>query len=463
MDPNTSIRRLCLGLDDHVSLNDGFESEGQWDGSEFRDTADSGKKKETKAFTFYRMKTEEVSERYIAPYFVSGLHAYDGQINLEYEKNKISNEFAIKLLLDYEEKDGEKFDQHKKLLDSVLLDKLKLDGEVEFGEEASTKDVIRRTTSNFDGVFHQKFYVAQVRINHGESDSNDEEEYNLKRDKNGKPFYGATRVKYLSCDEPMDRALSLQEALNPFKKVCVWKKMIAFLGSLLTSGAYDHEASLSRPKRTRQHETVEEAMLPCVHHDFLHWGTSNRASKTKYNTNLAHLLPKQIYSPCIVDWGVLNNMDCSEEIEAMLEIKLYKMGGKEEIFSSEAWRRAFDINECIYTALCHEFYSAYDFDEISYGGFKVYFQQGLHSDENFNAREYWLSISNEEELHFSRSLASSIRSPILRLLQKLITYRIGRMEIRQGELERMSYQKLYHTNRYARVFEFMTGYYGVPL
>ncbi|GKE62378.1 hypothetical protein Tco_1512745, partial [Tanacetum coccineum] len=195
MDPNASIRRLCLGLDDHVSLNDVFESEGQWDGSEFRDTADSGKKKETKAFTFYRMETEEVSERYITPYFVSGLHAYDGEINLEYEK----------LLLDYEEKDEEKFysdegpsltvkkpltqvevsredmekdiyerilllqkprpinetlkfsDQHKKLLDSVLLDKLKLDGEVELGEEASTKDIIRSYKAikekNDPGVF----------------------------------------------------------------------------------------------------------------------------------------------------------------------------------------------------------------------------------------------------------------------------------------------------------------------
>ncbi|GKC29315.1 hypothetical protein Tco_1036609 [Tanacetum coccineum] len=79
IDPNTSIGRLCSGVNDHVSLNDGFKSEGQWDGSEFRDTADSGKKKETKDFTFYHMETEEVSERYIAPCFVSGLLAYHGE------------------------------------------------------------------------------------------------------------------------------------------------------------------------------------------------------------------------------------------------------------------------------------------------------------------------------------------------------------------------------------------------
>ncbi|GJV55435.1 RNA-directed DNA polymerase, eukaryota, reverse transcriptase zinc-binding domain protein [Tanacetum coccineum] len=207
--------------------------EGHWDGSEFQDTTNSGEKKVAKAFTFYKMETKEASDRYIMPCFVSGLHAYDGDINLENEKIMILNEFAVKLLLDYEEKivkkgllvalngelyfvifiinseqddvepsadailenvdfgdipqlDGinvspyvcnmgkslrnkkkpygnykmtyieegpslivkqlptqEEIDQHKKLLDSVMLDKLKLDGEVEIDEDESTQKVIR--------------------------------------------------------------------------------------------------------------------------------------------------------------------------------------------------------------------------------------------------------------------------------------------------------------------------------
>ncbi|GKA08579.1 hypothetical protein Tco_0687910 [Tanacetum coccineum] len=40
------------------------------------------------------------------------------------------------------------------------------------------------------------------------------------------------------------------------------------------------------------------------------------------------------------------------------------MGGQEEIFTFEAWRRAFDINEPIYTELCHKFCSTYEFDEV---------------------------------------------------------------------------------------------------
>ncbi|GJV57504.1 hypothetical protein Tco_1458509 [Tanacetum coccineum] len=155
-------------------------------------------------------------------------------------------------------------------------------------------------------------------------------------------------------------------------------------------------------------------------------------------------------------------MGCAEEIEEMLKIKAYKIGGQQEIFTSEAWRRLFDINERIYAELCHEFYSTYAFDEvcaddelrtkkiikfrlggsghtstllefarrlglyqadeINDEGFEVYFQGGLCSDENFNARDYWLSISSEEELHLSRSLDLIIRRPILRVLQKMITY-----------------------------------------
>nr|GEX08703.1 hypothetical protein [Tanacetum cinerariifolium] len=88
------------------------------------------------------------------------------------------------------------------------------------------------------------------------------------------------------------------------------------------------------------------------------------AAKTKYDTNLACLLPKQIYSPSVVDWELLNAVGCGEEIEEMLEIKLIEMGGDQEIFCYEAWRRVFDINEPIYVELCHEFYSTYEFNEV---------------------------------------------------------------------------------------------------
>ncbi|GKA61939.1 hypothetical protein Tco_0761458 [Tanacetum coccineum] len=54
------------------------------------------------------METDEVSEWYIAPCFVNGLEAYDGEINLAFDESLISNEFAVKLCLDYEVKKGHK-------------------------------------------------------------------------------------------------------------------------------------------------------------------------------------------------------------------------------------------------------------------------------------------------------------------------------------------------------------------
>ncbi|GJW99770.1 hypothetical protein Tco_0183684 [Tanacetum coccineum] len=110
MDPNSSVEKICLGEDHRVSLNDGIESHGEWETLECQDTTSSKQKKEVKAFTFYRMEAEEVSERYIAPCFVNGIEAYDGEINLGQDKNMNSNEFTVKLRLEHEVKDGDKED-----------------------------------------------------------------------------------------------------------------------------------------------------------------------------------------------------------------------------------------------------------------------------------------------------------------------------------------------------------------
>ncbi|GJV16822.1 hypothetical protein Tco_1362145 [Tanacetum coccineum] len=112
----------------------------------------------------------------------------------------------------------------------------------------------------------------------------------------------------------------------------------------------------------------------------------------------------------------------------------------------EAWRHAFDINEPIYVELCHEFYSTYEFNElvqddklwskVGEEGFKTYFRGGLRSDEHFSAREHWLSISRDEDLHLSRSHASTIRKPILRVLQKMISYRLCQRTNRHDKVQK---------------------------
>nr|GEU48639.1 hypothetical protein [Tanacetum cinerariifolium] len=151
----------------------------------------------------------------------------------------------------------------------------------------------------------------------------------------------------------------------------------------------------------------------------------SREAKSRYNTILANLLPRHIYSPCVVNWDVLNRMGCDGEIDDMLRIRLREDGSDEDIFTSVAWIRAFNINEPFYTELCHEFYSTYEFDEaaeLDEEGFNIYFEGGLCSDKHFNAQDYWLSISREKNLSLSRSHASTIKYPVLWVIHKMITY-----------------------------------------
>ncbi|GJW52072.1 hypothetical protein Tco_0093423 [Tanacetum coccineum] len=48
---------------------------------------------------FYQMETEEVSDRFVAPCFVNGLKAYDGEINLGREI------YFVKFIINPEEDD----------------------------------------------------------------------------------------------------------------------------------------------------------------------------------------------------------------------------------------------------------------------------------------------------------------------------------------------------------------------
>ncbi|GKC18174.1 hypothetical protein Tco_1014956 [Tanacetum coccineum] len=234
-----------------------------------------------------------------------------------------------------------------------------------------------------------------------------------------------------------------------------------------TMGTHNDEAGSSRSKWSRQHETVEEMLLPQIYHKFLLWKGCHRDAKSR--------------------------MGYDREIDDMLRIRLREAELDEEIFTSVAWIRAFNINEPIYAELCLEICmigwvgwryakreptthlgilsrsmtsisSAYppssttrsviipDDDEycrdtrvgcvegkvgvrgagarlglylaveLEEDGFNVYFEGGLRSDDNFNATNYSLSISQGENLSYSRSHTSTIRNSILRVIHKMITY-----------------------------------------
>nr|GEX19152.1 retrovirus-related Pol polyprotein from transposon TNT 1-94 [Tanacetum cinerariifolium] len=97
----------------------------------------------------------------------------------------------------------------------------------------SILNTLDRLFLTFDGVCHQTFRAARfdvLRI--AESDSDDEEEYVIKRNKFGAPIYGPKPAPYLNCINPEDRSSAIQTVTNPFQKISVWKKAVSFLGSL---------------------------------------------------------------------------------------------------------------------------------------------------------------------------------------------------------------------------------------
>ncbi|GKB42818.1 hypothetical protein Tco_0887760 [Tanacetum coccineum] len=106
MDPSSS--KTCLGEIVIKISSDKGEVHGDWNSPKFQGTANSGGKKETQAMVFHKMETEEISDKFVAPCFVNGLEAYDGEINLGVEENMISNEFALKFCLEHEVKRGNK-------------------------------------------------------------------------------------------------------------------------------------------------------------------------------------------------------------------------------------------------------------------------------------------------------------------------------------------------------------------
>ncbi|GKB38789.1 hypothetical protein Tco_0883731 [Tanacetum coccineum] len=427
------------------------------------------------------------------------------------------------------------------MLDEIWKDKVELDGMIVKEEEEAINKVKGKALKEKDDP---RAFIFPIRVEGkvnknaladtgsdilrtAKSDSDDEEEYEIKRNKFGAPIYGLKPVTYLNCNDRSKRSLALQVVINPFRKISVWKKVVSFFGSLpaplqhvnwkpdykgcytnekeakghwrteiRTMGGNDDEAGSSRSKRSRQNETVEELLLLQVHHEFLLWEGCNRDVKSRYNIKLANLLPRHVYSPCVMNWDILNRMGCDGEIDDMLRIKLREAESNEEIFTSVAWIIAFNVKEPIYSELCHKFYSTYEFDEVCADdklqtkktikfrlggrahsltllefsrrlglyhvdeldddGFDVYFQGGLCSVDHFNAQEYWLSISREENLSLSKSHTSTIKNLILRVIHKMITFGLcqrttGYDKIQKNDLWLLSTFDARHQNEYANV------------
>ncbi|GJU82957.1 reverse transcriptase domain-containing protein [Tanacetum coccineum] len=245
-------------------------------------------------------------------------------------------------------------DQHKKLLDSVLLDKLILDEEVKLEEEAATEEVIRSYKAikekNDPGVFvllirievkfdflaladtSSNIYVLPYRIyaKLGRDqvkpvtnkitmlDHSKAEPMGILRDVLCQVGVTTIIAKKLILDIPIDRDVP----------IVVGRSFLYTYGSILntikgTTSTFDgvcHQKFYVAQKGDGDGKWHANVRIVDPYGNLFDQGYQTRATKRKMSK---HYKPQ----------GVVNNMGCVKEIEAMLEIKVYEMGEEEEIFN----------------------------------------------------------------------------------------------------------------------------------
>ncbi|GJZ89192.1 retrotransposon ORF1 [Tanacetum coccineum] len=308
----------------------------------------------------------------------------------------------------------------------------------------SVLNTIDRITSTFDGVCHQTFRAAKTSLNTKESDSDDKEDYGIQRNSFGAPMYGPKPAKYLNCflgslSVPLQHMEWKPDYKGNFYKKeegdGQWHAEIRLTDPY--GNMYDQGFKTNPTKRKlSKYQKLSDSIGT---HDDEAGSSSSRPKELEllkmYNINLAGNLSKQIYSPFIVDWNILNTLRCGNAIEDVLEVRVNEMGSNEVLFRSVAGKRTFDINESIYTELCHEIYATFEFDKAvandelmtkkaikfrlcskAYAMSILDFAKrlGLRNDDDFSADQYWLNISSEEISTLSRSSAKTIRKPVLK-------------------------------------------------
>nr|GEV48861.1 hypothetical protein [Tanacetum cinerariifolium] len=156
-------------------------------------------------------------------------------------------------------------------------------------------------------------------------------------------------------------------------------------------------------------------------------------------------------APCFV-----NGLEaCDGEIDDMLRIRLCDAGSDEEIFTSMAWIRDFNINEPIYAELCHEFYSTYEFNEVCADDELqtkkiIKFRLGGQDDwyDKTQKNDLWLlsifDARHQNEPGRGIFVRIEFGSGFGSMWNKDLYDRMGRMEIHHEAIERMKYRQSYH-------------------
>ncbi|GJT06774.1 ribonuclease H-like domain-containing protein [Tanacetum coccineum] len=240
-----------------------------------------------------------------------------------------------------------------------------------------------RLFSTFDGFCHQTFRAARSDfMRNAESDSDDEEDYQIKRNKFGAPIYGPKPAPYLNCNDPDERSLAIQTVTNPFWKISVWKKAVSFLGSLpvplkQVNWKPDYKGSYTKEEEATGQWRTEIRLTDPYGNVYLQGFTTKKTDRklSKYHKLWKHTMMR----PDHQDPNALDNMKpwkryCfykftvssynGNDVTEMHSLGCVKLNQK-KIYLLQWLRLELLISvEPIMPELAQEFYYTYEIDEV---------------------------------------------------------------------------------------------------
>nr|GEW95012.1 integrase, catalytic region, zinc finger, CCHC-type, peptidase aspartic, catalytic [Tanacetum cinerariifolium] len=266
-----------------------------------------------------------------------------------------------------------------------------------------------RLFSTFDGFCHQTFRVARSDfMRNAKSDSDDEEDYQIKRNKFGSPIYGPKPTPYLNW---IHNEENRQEVI----------KII---------GIHDDEVGSSRSKRPRQHETVEEIRAFNI-------------NEPNY-VELCH----EFYSTYEFD-----EVCVDDELQTKKIIK-FRLGRRAHSLTLLEFARRLELYQAV---------------ELKEEGFNVYFEGGLRNDEHFNRTTGYDKIQKNDLWLLSMFDArhqngyANVAWVIARWIKKKGARTQKESQICYGQFILKIARKCRVLTEDVGVFEHMDGVYSVPL
>ncbi|GJW81400.1 hypothetical protein Tco_0145375 [Tanacetum coccineum] len=143
-----------------------------------------------------------------------------------------------------------------------------------------------------------------------------------------------------------------------------------------------------------------------------------------FKTRLARIYSREVHMVQVFDFGGLLDL-MAEGLSVRMLIEHRNAQGV-SLFSSQAWRRLFDIRGPLVHELILEFFRLHTDDEMQTLRFCAYWAKSARQiPDKGDMRDYWISISSAGVFLGTTPSYTAIRDPILRLYHRLIACSIA--------------------------------------